>query len=95
MRRNPGEEKPRFHRTVLQSLFAVLPATGPPHPCLFAGPRVGPVVFSERCKKRKSPAAPLMQLLSRSSFSITGNFLEKVVNRREKKGDLARGKIHR
>lgn len=52
-----------------------------------------PVAFSGRQKNRESPAAPSMQLLSRSCLSITGILLEKVVDRRKK--DLARGKIYR
>jgi len=43
-----------------------------------------PVAFTERYKKRESPAAPLMQLLNRSCLSITGIFLDKVVNRKRK-----------
>lgn len=44
-----------------------------------------PAAFSGRHKNRESPAAPSMQLLSRSCLSITGILLEKVVDRKKKK----------
>lgn len=83
---SPDEEKARFHGTVLRSLLCCQHwSPSPVIPCQPKNSSCGFLRASERCKKRETPAVPTMQLLIRSCFSITGNFLKKIVNRKEKK----------